>query len=330
VRERRLLSASSASNIAPFDCSANSLPIQVKLNDAETAYDVLELNIETGAYSKIYDIPLTRTNPAMELELNSAGISPADSKPYVTVAVKPGPGQKAYYLTRFDKNKLEFVGKLPLPTTFHKKAIGYNTAAFSMSGDYYLVTKGNSQHMSAIKGLHNLDGHSSQSTVPDLTLNGFSLGATNWIADMAVVPGDFDKTGKILDYAFMLDKLKLHLVKVTSETPSTWNIWKLAVTGDGWQGARADGFGAAWSYKNRVFFAANNGRGVFEVDKDTIDLIGLSVTINYVGKSDPTINNDGMNCLELESPWPDQGECDSGFVQVDAVNGQCPSGSMQQ
>merc|ERR1740129_870914 len=58
VRERRLLSASSASNIAPFDCSANSLPIQVKLNDAETAYDVLELNIETGATRREKSVPV--------------------------------------------------------------------------------------------------------------------------------------------------------------------------------------------------------------------------------------------------------------------------------
>jgi len=295
------------------------------MNSSGNAYDVSQLTIETGEYKPIYSIPLTRTAPAME-EINSAGISPVDSKAYATVKIDGD-----YFLMRHDPRYVEFVAKLPPPKKFDNKNVGYNTGAFGSSGDYYLVTKGPKvQHMIVIKGLDAVDGQKYRGTAPDWkdTLEGFSLGGSDWIADMAIATGDFDGSGQIVDYAFMLDKTPImYVVKVV---PQSNILWKLKTTGDGLKPAAKNGFGAAWSFKDRVFFASNFGRGVYEVDKKSINLVDLTVKMIYVGKSRATTKNDGMNCLSTESPWPEQGDCDDGFVQVDAVNGQCPAGSTQQ
>jgi len=265
----------------------------------------------------------------METELNSAGISPADSKAYATTFIK----DKGYFLIRHDANGVEFVAKLPAPSTFDKDAVGYNTAAFSLSGAYYLATKGKVQHMLTIEGLDSFVGHAGHDSpgLPDLSdsdLRPTSLGATSWIADMAVVPLDLDGSGQIADYAFMLDRDgDMYVVKVGS--PSN-TVWKLKASADGLVPAKAEGFGAAWSYEDKIFFASNVGRGIYEVDLASIDLNALTVDLKWVGKSDPTTNNDGMNCLASVSPWPEQGDCADGFVEVDAVDGVCPTGSTQK
>jgi len=326
VGEHRL---AQESTIAPLDCSAHSRPIQVmSLSPDDTEYEVSELSIPTGAYNKIYTIPLNRTSPAMTRNLNSAGISPKDSKAYATTFLT-GVG---HFLIRHDANAVEFVAKLPPPTKFHKEAEGYNSAAFSLSGAYYLVTKGLHQSMIVIKGLDAYAGYASQSDkrIPDLsqTLTGFSLGAPRRIADMAAVPMDLDDSGEVVDYVFMLDRAPaLYVVKVA---PAGNTLWQLKASGDGLDTARRLGFGSAWSYEQKIYFASNLGEGVFEVDQTSIDLKAKTVTMKNVGKSAKAVNNDGMNCLASQSPWPEQGDCAKGFMEVDVVNGQCPAGSTKK
>jgi len=324
------LQLSAASAITQFDCSVHSLPIQVLLSKSGNKYDVSELTIETGIYAKIYDIPLTRTSPAMEKELNSAAISPMDSKAYATIFIK-GAG---YFLIRHDPVSVEFVAKLPAPRRFNKNADGYNTAAFSESGDYYLVTKGPKQHMIVINSIHTYTGYGSQSAkgLPNLknslSTGAVDLGSTGWIADMAVTPMDLDGSGQVVDYAFMLDKKStMYIVKVA---PDAKTMWKLKAAGDGLLSASQNGFGAAWNYQQRLFFASNFGGGVYEVDKKSINLSALTLTMKWVGKSEPTTNNDGMNCVKSEAPWPESGDCEEGFVEVDEVNGACPAGSTKK
>mmetsp|Transcript_5774 Transcript_5774/g.10338 ORF Transcript_5774/g.10338 Transcript_5774/m.10338 type:complete len:643 (+) Transcript_5774:67-1995(+) len=325
VQARRL--SSNSTLIAEFPCDEHALPIQVLMKGQVDYYQVAELDIPTGEYNEVYRIPLAWTTPPMEEELNSAGINPIDGRAYATAKV-----DKNYYLIRHDKSGLEFVALLPKPTKFFKKAVGYNTATFSLSGKYYLVTKGTVQHMIVISGLDGITGKSSQNALDlaDFTnsLTGFSLGNTAWIADMAAVPLDLDGSGEVVDYAFMLDQnAAMWIVKCTGDT---FTKWKLKATGDGLVPARKNGFGAAWSYQERVFFASNVGRGVYEVDISSIDLTALTVTMLYVGKSKATTKNDGMNCLDSESPFPEQGDCPDEYVEVDAVNGQCPSGAVER
>ena len=62
-------------------------------------------------------------------------------------------------------------------------------------------------------------------------------------------------------------------------------------------------YGAAWAYQGRIFFASNDGEGVYEADVASIDLEGKHVAFEKVGSSAPTNHNDGLNCMV--SPAPD-------------------------
>merc|ERR1712142_210110 len=71
-------------------------------------------------------------------------------------------------------------------------------------------------------------------------------------------------------------------------------------------------YGAAWNFEGRIFFSANSGAGVYEVLLDTIDLTAGTAQLNLVGKSDPTKNNDGMNCPAAPIPYPTCGDKNPG------------------
>jgi hypothetical protein len=337
---RGLVPTSSAvSSVTPFDCATYPAPIQVLKKNADSFYQVSQLDIATGEYTQIYQIPLTRNGITMNEELNSAGINPIDQMAYATTLI-----DGEYYVLRHDKDKLEFVARLPPPAEYHSQNVGYNSATFSLSEKYYLLTKGKAQSIIVIENLHTLQGHSIPSDVT-LTYDKNSLPGkellpgeqlsddTHWIADTACISENYDGLGQA-EYCFMLDKTNtMYLVKVPNGLVASAVIWQLQATGDEGSGlkvAKADGYGAAWSYKDRVFFASNVGRGVYEVDQKSIDLQAKTIKMKYVGKSSATTKNDGMNCLDVDSPWPDQGDCPDGNVQVQPVGGQCPAGSVKQ
>lgn len=291
-------------------------------------YDVSQLSVETGVYNRIFSIPLRRPKFAMA-EINSVAVSPRDLKAYMTALVDG----VDYYLLRFDQVNVELIAKLPHPSRYGiRKAFSYNTGGFSTSGRYCLVIKGKKQVLFFVEDLHGYAGYESRkySEIPDLTttLTGFTLSNADLIADVAVVSMDLDGTGQVADYAFMLDrKLVLYVVKLSIPA---YRLWRVTTTGVGLTPASENGFGAAWSYEGRVFFASNAGGGVFEVDTKSMDLIAETVIMRHVGKSEATTDNDGMNCLGAKSPWPPLAGCADGMIEVDSVNGQCPAGSTGQ
>lgn len=264
--------------------------------------------------------------------MNSAGINPIDDIAYATIQIE-AEGTTKHYLVRFDRFKFEFVAQLPQPSEYGTGP-GYNTATFSTSGKYYLVTQGNAQSIMVIEDLHTFDGFASQRHSSLLKYNSSTLPAqqihsdTVQIADIACIQADFDGQA---EYCFMLDFFRnMFLAKMPDK-----KVWKLKATAmtagvDALKPASSRGWGAAWSFKGRVFFASNAGGGVFEVDQTSVDLEAKTIAMTYVGKSTATDYNDGMNCVDLDSPWPEQGECETGEVQVQAVGGQCPEGSDQQ
>lgn len=85
-------------------------------------------------------------------------------------------------------------------------------------------------------------------------------------------------------------------------------------------------WGSGWNYQNVVFFAANNGDGVYEVDTGTIDLVANTVTLRRVGSSDPTNNNDGMNCLTAQVPYSTCGNKIYGSTAGAVTDDDCGEG----
>lgn len=59
--------------------------------------------------------------------------------------------------------------------------------------------------------------------------------------------------------------------------------------------------------------------------KAAVQILPDPIVVKSVGASDPTSYNDGMNCLQVHSPWPgpDPGRCKKNYVEAAPVNGEC-------
>jgi len=148
-----------------------------------------------------------------------------------------------------------------------------------------------------------------------------SLSLNANVADIVVVRGDFDGSGADADYVFGMSGGQLVVVKTDDAGVST--KWNIGLTGQ--DGASA--FGAAWNFHGEIYFSSNEGKGVFLVPTADLDL-SSTTTLEVLdrGDSDPTNANDGMNCMDSETPFP---ACDAGEVEIHAgADGTCPSGSV--
>ena len=89
------------------------------------------LNLGTGDYDLVYSVPASYTSPATTL-LNAAGLNPVDTKNYAVV--RHG---STDYLSRFDANAIELLGKLKGETV---------AGTFDSNGTfYYSLEKGENQ-----------------------------------------------------------------------------------------------------------------------------------------------------------------------------------------
>lgn len=212
-----------------------------------------------------------------------------------------------------------------MPPPAEYSCTGYNAGAFSLSGTFY-ITSNPTPWLHIIENVHTLDGFKdlTDAGLPIWEKANFPIPATKLVgsgtADIVALPANFDKSGRA-DYVILLDSDSYLILYQTK----TKKIYKLksegASTGVKW------GYGAGWNYKGKLYFSANNGDGVYQIDKksiklekDGLDEVGVRLT--RVGKSASTTRNDGANCLDQESPWP--GECKDPQIDIPPVNGECP------
>jgi len=292
--------------ISQFDCSKHGGAIQV-LKNSNGGYNVSELDVATGDYNLIYELPPTATTPGFTF-VNAVAINPKDSKAYGVFTI----GGKSY-LGRFDENGVELVGHLPID--------GAPIAgAFSPEGNFYF-----SKGAGVVHSLGAADvlaaGVTDVTLAPDLEPASFPVQFSGSMADVVVIRGDFDKSGSEADYVMGISSATgMTVLKVTDEGVGTQ--FDVGLTG-------ASGkypFGAAWNFHGEVYFASNKGEGVFLIPTADMDLSSAS-TIEMLDRGDSvsTTNNDGMNCLTTETPFP---ACGPGEVEVTpAADGSCPPGS---
>lgn len=325
----------SKSNIKPWDCEANSLPVQV-LTSPSTGqfYNISSLNVTTGQYNALYQIPLQRTVPLMSKHMNSIAINPIDGIPYATIKVR-----KVNYIVRFDADNFEFVAQVAPLYEFskvtQKKMNVIFLGAFGESGAYFLG--GRSENVDtdviAIKDIHKMQGYTTQDAekLPVLTIDSHGVSYSRLPGkggDFVVITGDFDKSGDTTEWLFMMDNdFSLSIAKIMDSDVRNWHTWLLKQDIAG-IGHHPHVFGAGWSYQNEVYFARNSGEGVFHVLKESLDLINNKFAVAKRAESIPTNKNDGMNCMTKPSPF--HGNCTAPEYEVGAVDGQCPSGARAQ
>jgi hypothetical protein len=311
----------SKSKITPWDCKSHPEPIQVLHQGKADYYNVSKLDIMTGKYKPLWNIQLSITTPNMNQKLNSIGINPIDSIMYGSVNIDIPGGGNAFYIVRLADGQIEFVGQLPPPN-----ARGYNAGTFSPSGTFYIATYSKST-LRVIKDLAGMDGFPTQSEAPVWTDQDYPpIPLESKItADVVALKGSFDG-GSEAEYVLLLDNAAQLIVVKTADSIKDYQVVIKATSGGPKKGTV---FGAGWNFQGRLFFATNNGGGVYEIQKDTIktskDQESTIVTLTEAGLSTKTSKNDGANCLDAPSPW-----CESGWVNVDPVDGKCPEDSTQQ
>merc|ERR550534_1801409 len=98
-------------------------------------------------------------------------------------------------------------------------------------------------------------------------------------------------------YVVGLTDSSVTMVRVSSDPYKTF---KLKATGETTSGS----FGAAWNFKNQLYFANNNGQGVYQLDMGSIDLKKGTARMVRAGSAMETSSNDGMGCPKGVSPFP--------------------------
>lgn len=300
------------SKVLPIDCDTRTLPIQVL--EYEQGYAARELSITTGGYSELFLIPFSRTAPPYK-SLSACGISPEDWITYCIMLV-----DATYYVVRIDKEKVEFVAKLKsdVPGT-------YSAAAFGPSGAFYYTNSQSPVTVYTQKGLQLMQGYPTQNDagLADLTqAQGSSYTGWNHVADVVAISADLDRTGSAVEYVVAFTGENVYVVKaVGAETQ--YNSWSLLAT-SGYH----DGWGAGWSFNGTIQFANNKGLGVYEIPLSALDLnAGLPVEVKRVSNSEKNYKNNGMNCINVISPWLTP--ClQQGYREVPATKyGMCPDGA---
>lgn len=275
--------------VATVDCHKMSKPLQVVL--AETGYTVMELDVVSGGYTPVFDIPFDVVEGGYT-ELNACGINPVDSHIYCTMFAEGA------YIVRLDPSTMEFVARLPWAI--------YNTGGFAASGTMFVAT-GRSwfvivKDLDKAKGFPEYNRNSPK--IMDLRKASYQK-PTGFGSCADVVPVDVDLQGNgIEEYIFVLYGPKLQIAKWDAALEKFTETWIVPVNPARWDYI----YGAGWNFGGKVYFAANGGQGVWEVPLNLLTLKegfadGFKLDLKKIGNSSKIAASDGMNCMGEPSPW---------------------------
>ena len=236
-------------------------------------------------------------------------MNPTDSFAYCATKVTSTTGMK-HRLIRFgshptNPNNAYFEYVAILPNGFGAAA---NTAAFDSDGKYHVLRHGaGNGAVWVISDLHILTGYA-PGQYDHASLTDFSslpkTGNTPFrFADVGV------KNISGTQYGFLLETganpPSIMVYRVDPFQTQTFTIDTQATSG--YAISSSSGWGSIWSYAGDVLAAANGGDGVWKLQLDDFDFTDTSnpITMEYVGPSQATGVNDGMNCMGLPSPYSD-------------------------
>lgn len=274
---RRELSTSPGS----FGCP-NSNAMQV-MNEYPDYFGKV-LDMQSGSYTTLFSG--TYSDPLSNL--NGVALSHVDSYGYGIA--KAG---SIHIFVRFDSNgELHWLKKVPGP------GLSWVSGAINSAGDYFAWCNQPNGEEGFLKISNPSQIQSSGVDDPDL-LEAASTSIIkvpgHKVSDIVVFDADIGeghhsylfgiKAGGVNTVLYNLDTKVLKLVE--SDLP-----------------ADSLGWGSGWNFQNQIFFASNEGNGVYEIQIGTFDLEKNTVKGRKAGESDATASNDGFNCLTGSSPFP--------------------------
>lgn len=272
---------SSQSNIKPWKCGKVGRPFQVVNHEGETPYtEILALKIATGKYEKMFNISSVKYEAWGIGKVNSCAINPADSKMYCTMKLSK---MRRCVLARIDDEDVSFVARVKC---------GFVSGTFDAGGNLYY---NNNKQLWTIYNAKSYDDKEKPFSIPDFRKDS-NFPVENLGYDIATMEADFDGKGKAT-YVVGLKDSSLTMVRISS---NSYKTFKLKATGETAEG----GFGAAWNFNNQLYFANNDGKGVYQLEMDSVDLKAGSAKMVKVGSAMETNNNDGLGCPKGVSPFP--------------------------
>lgn len=278
------LQGSRGTKVKPLDCNQLDMPIQVQGKQDGKGFVISELNISTGVYNDLFDIPFNAVKGGYSV-INACGINPSDNILYCAIFAGGS------WIVRLDGMEAAFVVRLPQH--------GYNTADFSSSGVFYIADP----HCGfiVVKDLDKLQGFSSKWDKGLLDLRKEQkVYPKGWfsVADVVVVEANLE--GCTTEYLVSLYGMFLQIARYNLTSGKFSKAWSLHV-----KPRRGDNiFGAGWNFAGKVFFATNRGSGVYQVPLENITLEnGALVELKKIGNSAKAIHNDGVNCRNAPDPY---------------------------
>jgi len=268
-------------------------------------YEVARLDVGNGVYTKLYDIPLSRTTPAMNF-INACDISPKDGILYCFIQLNGA----TRYLARIDQDHIAYVAQV--------STYAY-TGAFDGEGNFFFIGHIPSTYIGKVIGPHTFMGSSEINNHGLVNLG--DCGTTHCVkisldsaqtggvpADFTTFEGDIENTGRSSRYLIGIHGTGGLILKYESDGVADFKIWRLSTN----QGTDVHAAGACWTYQNVPICALNNGGGVYELDVRGEMTItagtgsaydSARIDMRRVGSSDANGNNDGANCKNVRSPF---------------------------
>ena len=296
--------------IANWNCDANGNPIQIYKADGESIFQVAELDLDTGVYDRLYDldfIPYNLNAAAMHESADGVTVTP-----WLTQGERPN-GANAR-LCKFDNSNYLCLSELLMLTIPNVGAFIGNTYYYGYGRPHYWV-----------KDMHT-DTPIVGSVYDNVNKNLFTSGSIVDITDLVEDGTDYvlDGDGGSGRYLVGLDRAAGVFVQKIDVDGNWGDYAHVTGTSVDWGPSQSGttAFGAAYTFTGsgtpRVFFSANDGRGILELQLPiTIpDSSGCwndisastnthascsagslgGVTLAWVAKSATTGFNDGMNC----------------------------------
>ncbi|CAJ1422372.1 unnamed protein product, partial [Effrenium voratum] len=283
-------------SVEPWDCAegtdTSTAALQmINLNGATACSlsEIKRLDLATGSYTPVCQFTQGHC-------FNACGVNPADSKIYCAAW---GP---ALNISRTDDTRAMVRVECPLPNQdgpgVGKVCVLGETgrtfsAGFGTDGNYLYLLNSNAY---LVGNLNVTPGYTTQ---PGTDLRGTLLRQFQFNpADLVIIEADLDGQGKA-EWAVGCAGDDVYI-----ESLNTTEQYRIAMTGSRLPAASGLS-GAQWSFDNRVYCAYNaDTDGVFEIELDQIDIDSRTVPVREVSASETTGSNDGLNCINAQSPFP--------------------------
>jgi len=278
--------------VKKWDCGKKPKAYQSTTANDNSWTKMQVLDLSTGEYETYFNVDLNAIAPDKIRSMNSCAINPKDGILYCSMQVY----NKGSFLVRIDQNNtIGYVTKL----------LGWRYAATFDHEDNYYVSGQNQltvlKDVSKMTALPSYNGLNNLGETPvTIEIDGSNMINYELGADFGISYAEWEGSGNHT-YLVSVDDTQLLVVRVS---PGPYKMWTLSTNLPPGAPGTPRVWGAAWKwgYNQSVYFAADDGLGLWELLADTVSLKDSKATFKNIAKANPTDWNDGFTCGDFFPP----------------------------